>query len=298
MTEAEKTEMAILKAKADQKTKSQIEQSKTQEKKAQEKIQADELLNKPKESKIEPKIETKEPKKPKEPKVDKNKFPYEVKLGENKIVNYKPWTGKTKKKFKKLFEHLENPEDIDFKGVIRILIRDNIDTPNLYISDDEQQYLTALIRKVSIQDDFEFSGVCDYCGAEQTIKTKISNAIKYRPNKFPQTKGGVVFKDIESYDYLIDVVDDIINSDDYDGLTTEADIEFALHLELDKSTSPLEVLDKIDEMPLNQLDVLMNTIEDMSSDMKIKEEKTCKECSKKSEFSSSEIPGLFESLLK
>ena len=37
----------------------------------------------------------------------------EIVLGKNKVVHIKPWTGKTKKKTRKLFENLTDPEDID-----------------------------------------------------------------------------------------------------------------------------------------------------------------------------------------
>ncbi len=269
MTEQELTEAAILKAK----TGKQEVQSKPNPAK---KEQADETIK---------------------PKVDIKKYPFNVKLGKNKEVNFKPWTGKTKKKFKKLFVGVEDMSDVDFAGIIKVLIRDNISNKDLYISETEQQYLTALLRKESIGDGFEFSAACNHCNEEQKIKTSISETVKYKMNNYPTLIDDVEYCDIESNTKLTEVIENITNSADYDGLTSESDIEFAMHIKIPDNDNPLGVLDYLDDMPLRDLEVIVKNSKEAAGEFTMSVDKTCVHCGKKAEFIASEIPGLFESLL-
>ena len=286
MTEAQKTEAAILKAKATAREKSPKIVQTTQTTDKIDKVEISEIPTKA----------PQEHKKTQEPKVDIKKYPFNVKLGKNKEVNFKPWTGKTKKKFKKLFQGVEELQDVDFKGIIQVLLRDNIDKSNIYLSEAEQQYITALLRKESIGDDYEFMSTCQHCEEAQTIKTSVSETIKFTQNNFPNVINEISYVDIDSDSTLTNSIESIMNADNYDGLTNEADIEMALHLQI-QDDSPEKVLNFLDDLPLNKLQEIVDNISNNSSKLVMQVGKNCTKCSKKSTFIAEEIPGLFESLL-
>lgn len=281
MTEAEKTEAAILKAKADKITSPRIEKKVA---KAEE-VKISDV------KKVAQEDQTKQ--------VDIKKYPFNVKLGKNKEVNFKPWTGKTKKKFRKLFIGLEEIEDLDLDKVVQVLIRDNLSNSDIYLSDIEQQYLTALLRKESLEDEFEYDAECEHCEQKQHIKTSVTDSVSYRPNLFPSKNEAlnIEYIDIESNSFLLKVIDEVIDANDYDGLTTAGDVDMALHLKIKDTNTPLETLDAIDDMPLKDLQVLLDGYDLAKSEMIMNVEKNCTMCGKSSTFKAAEIPGLFENLL-
>ena len=294
MTQKEMTEAAILKAKAD-KIKVPKDQQNIDNIKEVQTISAIDTVDL---DKIK-KTKALEKPKPKTKQVDIKKYPYEVQLGKEKIVRYRPWTGKTKKKFRKLFQGIQDMNELDFTEVVNVIIRDHIDAKDIYLSDHEQQYLTALLRKISIEDTFEFDAKCEHCSTEQHIKTSVSESVKFKMNDYPSENKEIKTKyiDIGSNGFLLHTVSEILESQDYDGLTTAADIELALHLQFEDTSSPLEILDKLDDMELKPLEIILNDIEKYSAEMTMKIEKACSNCAKSSVFISEEIPGLFESLL-
>ena len=285
MTEAQKTEAAILKLKADK--------IRVTEETPKEVIKEVPKVKKPTVEALK-KIQPAE----KPVKVDIKKYPFELLLGINKTVHFKPWTGKTKKKFKKIFQNLESPEDLDFKDVLEVLLRDNILERDTYLSGDEQQYLTAHLRKESIGNNFEFDGECPHCQEIQNIKTTVESAVVYTPSTFPVKIDEIEYVDILSSERFDSVSSDIINSSDYDGLTTEADIELGLHINLDGSNSPLQTLETLDDYSIKALEDVIKNLGSVSSKMQMYVEKSCSSCGKDGRFITSEIPGLFDSLLR
>ena len=282
MTEQEMTKAAILKATADKIGTSRIEES----------VKAAKTVK-------ESKPEAKEPEDKKQ-KVDIKKYPFNVKLGKNKEVNFKPWTGKTKKKFTKIFRGIEDMNDVDLDQVVQVLILDNISNPELYLSEPEQQYLMSLLRKESIKDQFEFEEFCEHCDEVQTIKTSITKAVKYTPSALPTYDDNlkIRFVDIPTKKTLDDLVDKIItNNSAYDGLTVRADIETSLHLEFKNKMTPLQILDVLEELPLNKLGDVLDELKRLSSSIKTEVNKNCTACGKESIFSIQEIPGLYETLM-
>lgn len=289
MTEAEKTEIAILKAKAEQQNKLRRAGTAVPEKvevveKIEEKVEVAEVAEA---------VEFKSEKLP-----DIKNYPFEVRLGKEKIVRFKPWTGKTRKKFTKLFKDVKSMDDVDLKQVIQVLITDNIENKDTYISDTEQQYLLTLLRKESIDDKFSFDGYCEHCGEIQTIKTKVSEVNKFKTNNFPIEIEEILYKDIELKTDLDKNVKEIIEKEDYDGLTTDYDIEIALHLEFkDKKMSPIEILDYMDSLPINALDEILLQYLNNSSKHDMEIVKVCNKCSRESLYKTTEIPGLYQSLI-
>jgi len=279
MTEQEKNEMAILKSKQE--------------------AEITKMRSDPAKPKTPEVTNIKIPKTPKEKEAPKKskEYPFMVKLGKEKEIYFKPWTGKTKKKFKKIFEHIESEEDIDFTQILKVLVRDQISNSDTYLSDMEQQYLTALLRRESIGDDYTFEGECE-CGAKQEIKTSVTESVFYTQNNFPETINDITFKDIKTVTELQKVQEEIKSKADYDGLTSDGDIEFALHLSLGDIKNPMDILDAIDNMTLKEINTLMANFRDLSSKIDLKTTRVCSTCGRDTDYYASEIPDLFESLLQ
>lgn len=279
MTEAQKTEAAILKAKADKITSPRIEKKVA---KAEE-VKISDV------KKVAQETQTKQ--------VDIKKYPFNVKLGKNKEVNFKPWTGKTKKKFTKLFTGVTDLNDVDLNQVVKVLILDNLSEDDIYLSEAEQQYIMALLRRESIDDKFEFEDYCEHCTALQKIKTTITESGKYVKNNFPVEIDSIIFKDIKSQKELDKITKDILEADDYDGLTTKRDIETALCIDFKENLNVLQTLDRIDDLDLKTLTKVLDDFRDSSSSIETSVTKECTECNKESKFTTSEIPGLYETLM-
>lgn len=233
-------------------------------------------------------------KKPLEEKV-KDKFKYKVILGKNKEVHYTNWTGKTKKIFNKLLE--QKGEEISLDDISSKLIRDYIQEQDIYLSALEEQYLIVKIRDISLSDEYTFVSNCPHCDEMETITDKTSNIFKYRKSKFPKKIGDVEYVDIESNSVFKKTVDSILNSPDYDGISTIGDIEIAMHLKIEGKETPLEIMDYIDTLPLKDIQVILDNLSEVSSDLKMGVERVCKKCGERGFFECEEIPNVFEELL-
>lgn len=279
MTEEELTQAAILKAQAVKKEEDRLDTEIAEDMKTvQAEVKSEEIIS---EAEPEPKLE----------------YPFNVQLGKSKNINFKTWTGKTKKKLKKLLSE-SNSEEEAFREMINILIKEHIDQPEIYLSDLEQQYLVLMMRKQSLSDKFEFDGECEACGNYQDVQSVIDVAITYTPNTYPQTfdAQGISFIDIESDSNLRKISDDYMISDNYDGLTTEGDIEIAMHISKD-NLSPIEIMNWLDTLTLKSLKEVMSGLSECSSNITIAAEDFCTECNYKRKFTAEDLPNVFSDLL-
>jgi len=220
-----------------------------------------------------------------------------IKLGENKIVTIKPWTGKTKKKIRKIFEYVENPEDVDFIAIMKTLIYDYV-SEDVYLNEGEQQYLLSKIRDISISDKIHADVECPNCAQLNTISTSSSEFIHYKENELPfKYKNDISFIDIESLKLFEDNCKEILESDEYDGITTETDIETAMHLII-KTYTTKEIIDYLDELPLKDTSELMENLRTKLPRCNMYFEKTCKKCKTNQKFPIDITEDIFESLLK
>ncbi len=293
MNEQELTEMAMLKSQADTKN---LERRNDAEK-VQENVVPDAVNNS---SKIE------EPKEPKEPEIDVvtgediAKYKFKVKLGANKTVRFRNWTGKTKKEFKHMIENLSDVDSLDMDETMDILLRDYIYDSEMYFSETEQQYMILKIREVSLSDKVEYHSACPECNEIQKISSNIDKVYKYTESKFPKKNKqlDIEYIDIETQNLLDTQWENIKYSPNYDNITTKSDVEIAMHIKKE-NTSSLEILDMIDEMTLSDIEILMNGLHECASKMEMGVEEYCEnpKCRKKVYFATDEIPDVFEELL-
>jgi hypothetical protein len=224
----------------------------------------------------------------------------EIRLGENKIVTIRPWTGKTKKKFRKIFEFVENPEDIDFERVVDVLLYASLNKgkDEIYLNEGEQQFLISVLTTKSIDDKMESTGMCPKCSAENKFKINVLQSTYYKENEFPQNYNkDIDFVDIKSFEDLTQTIEKITQSDEYDGITTGKDIETAMHIKV-KDLSTEEIIEYLDNMGLKDIEKLMNSLEDILPHCELKSTQICKSCGQKSEFTVDFTASMFEALLK
>ncbi len=113
--------------------------------------------------------------------VIKKEYPFEINLGKDKSVHFKPWTGRTKKEFNKLIEDTSDVEDLNIDRTMKILIRDYIFEKDIYLSDIEQQYLLLRLRDESLSDECSFTSLCPECNTPKDINAKTKDVYRFMP---------------------------------------------------------------------------------------------------------------------
>jgi len=219
----------------------------------------------------------------------------QIKLGENKIVTIKPWTGKTKKKLRKFFENVTSPEDINFMAVIKTLIYDYI-KEDVYLNEGELQYLLVKIREISLGDDLNTISECPLCGNENRINVLTKDVTFFTENKLPQKFKDINFVDIKNLKVYENEVKNIMESNDYDGITTESDIEMSLHIDIGKSTK--ETINYLDEINIKESSEIISELRKVLPSCVIKENKNCSGCQNDVDFVIDVSTTVFEELLK
>jgi hypothetical protein len=260
-----------------------------QKKEAQLKSQKKAVSETPKEEKTEKTEKT-------EGTIKAVKKVHTVELGPKKIVTLKPWNGKTKKKFRKIFQNVDNPENIDPAAIIQTLLYEYIDE-DVYLNDGEQQYLLSKLKDISLSPVIEGEFECPVCTTPNHIKTVSDKVVIYKENTLPGKYNEIEFVDIPNKKALEDNIDDIMNGDEYDGITAEVDIESAMHIKIgDKSVQ--QVIDYLDELPLSETEELFKELQKYLPECKIQHEKTCVSCKQKVNFELDISQGIFETLMK
>jgi len=103
--------------------------------------------------------------------------------------------------------------------------------------------------------------------------------------------------DIKTLKFLEDTINSIINSEDYDGITTETDIETALHINIE-GKSINEVMDYLDEMPIKDTSDIMKTLKETLPRCDLEYNTSCKKCRKEVKFVIDLSQDIFEELLR
>jgi len=231
-----------------------------------------------------------QPTKPKKEQLKSN----QRQLGQ-RVVTLQPWNGKTKKKFKKEFELVTTPEDVDLLGIIDILVSNQIKEDYL-LTDLEMQYLLGELKKISLGDDFENKSTCPNCGEMNKFKTSVTKNAIYTPDTLPAKYEEWEFVNVTKTAFQ-KVKDEIMESDDYDGLTTSKDIEMLVKIKKDKLT-PQEIMKLLDDTPIKKIENLIDAFESHLAKYTLKETRKCKKCQKEVDFDLDVVTGIFEVLAK
>lgn len=302
MTEEELTRMAILKAQADKN-----DAGKVMERTELAAPKTEPIPSPVKEKPVKAAKETKEVKEAPvqesnlnpETGEDLSKYKFSVVLGKEKEIKFTNWTGKTKKVFKKLVENITDIDQLDLDQTMAVLLREYMLDYDTYLSDVEQQFLLIKMREASLDDKFDFISNCPNCNHEQEIQSTIKDTFHFAPGQYPikNEELDIEFVDITDQTSLESAVERITSSPMYDGITTKADVEVAMHIKTSDNKSPEQVLDMIDELDLKTLNEILDKLSDAAPKMEMYSNRVCKGCTQKVDFETEEIPDVFEELL-
>ena len=219
-----------------------------------------------------------------------------VELSKTKTVHLKPWTGKTKKRFKKVFEGVSSMEDVDFREVLEVLIY-NQSKEDLLFQEAEQQFLLVKLREASIGNEIISDTSCPNCGSEVKIKVKTEDLNDFESDKLPyKFSDEIEFKNCSKTE-AEDNITVVMNQPDFDGLTSEADIEFASRIKI-KDKSIAEVIDYIDDLKISEQNKLVSAMNERLSKYSLIANHKCEHCKTEQPFTVDVITGVFEALAK
>jgi len=217
-----------------------------------------------------------------------------VRVG-NTDVTLSPWNGKTKKKTKKVFEFVERLQDVDFQAVLEVLIYDQV-TEDLLFDEYETKLILLKLKELSIGSTVNFDVECEKCGSLVHIKTDTSK-YSYTPAKLPHKfsdKINFVVPKKSTYD--ANVVE-ITNAEDYDGITTNEDIELSSRIEIEEKDIT-GVINYLDDAPLKDVSELISELKDCYAKFEMEVDYVCDACKSKGTTEVDIMTGIFEELVK
>ena len=213
------------------------------------------LMNDPTLAAIEKAKENRRNKNPKTPKTPKE-VAETKEISEplkNLEVTYKKWNGKTKKKFKKLFEFVQDPSEVDIAEIMNILVYDHVVTKDDVVLTDAEQ-LNALheLYLLSISDRISNTLECVECGKRNKKTTKLSQK-KFIPAS-PELDKGIEVLNLVITRPTIKLSEDThemfrVTPDEY---TSKRDIDDALWFG-DDVTKTIETLDDMSIKEIQQV---------------------------------------------
>lgn len=112
------------------------------------------------------------------PFLTEEKFEKEIILRDGKIIHVRKWKVKDRKKFKETI--INKGENLTAKDISDVLIFPCIQEKNILLTEEEQKYISSIIREISIGETFKFSFLCDAdeCDNVTELELKISDVNK------------------------------------------------------------------------------------------------------------------------
>jgi len=216
----------------------------------------------------------------------------ELQLG-SRVITISPWTGKTKKRFKKEFEFATEMSDVDFTKILDILVYDHF-KEDFLLTDKELQYVLGQLKIISISDEATFEATCPSCNAANKITTGISENVQFNGDTLPAKHNGFEFLNISKTEFD-KLATDILESDDYDGLTTIQDLEVAAKIQF-KGSTPKETINILDELSIKDIKDVMSIFGSHLAVYDLSVDRTCTGCQTEQNFEVEIITGIFETL--
>ena len=184
--------------------------------------------------------------------------------------------------------------------MVKVLVNENLDKPDIYLSGDEQQYLITKLYKESISEEFSAISNCPECGEENDFQVSVDEVSHYRPGTYPKHidyLGGIDFVDIGTVKELEKTIEAVMKDQRYDGVSEESDIELALHIRFMSAKDIIENLEIMDSISIKDLKYVLDTHKEIAPEFKMNVNRVCKHCGKEVNFVIGDIPDVFESLL-
>jgi hypothetical protein len=106
-------------------------------------------------------------------------FPIELDFGD-KILHFRLWKGKDRR----TVHNIINTEGIDIEKIYDVLTYGCMKEKNIYITEDEKQYVLYMIKNESMSDVLIFDYVCSECSTVNTEVVNYSNILKPKLSNF------------------------------------------------------------------------------------------------------------------
>ena len=184
---------------------------------------------------------------------------------------------------------------------MNILIYNNINTPEIYLSELEQQYVMLIMRYHSLSETIDVNFSCPKCSEINKINCDIKESISYKQADYPvkDEKYDINYVDIMTQKSLDDEIAKFFSIEDNDDAeyTSEGDIEVAMHISK-QGKSPQEVLTWLDNVSLKEFTEIMNNLQKAAPNMIITKKDTCHHCQELVEFETNTLPNIFDDLVE
>jgi len=212
-----------------------------------------------------------------------------IDLGSKK-VEITQWKAKTKKNFLNAIKN--KGENFTNDDIMDVLLYPYITPNDIFLNDDEIQYLLVQIRKISINEDISFITECKKCNKDIKITCDVSDIINFKKNQFPIDKNNIKWKDLKYKNSLKNIFD---KYDDFPKI-----LEILAHIEKINNktiTSFEEILEIYEDMDLTESENLEKTFNEIDTVFNIKKSLKCPHCNTLDEYYFEEIPGFFDPIL-
>lgn len=215
-----------------------------------------------------------------------------VTLGKGKEVEITSWKAKHKKQFIKLIE--EKGENMTGEDVAEVLIRQNIDKSQIFLSPDEAQYLLIKIKELSLGGEVDFSMECDNEECNKTFEVNLTlDAIThYTPSNYSEMDT-ITWRDIPSQAIFQKVCAENPNE-------LDADIELILHIDAINGEQTIDfktTLDLIDDMDIRDVTEINSQFMSVMAFLEMGSKIKCPHCGYEDDYQFDVIPNFFEELL-
>lgn len=215
-----------------------------------------------------------------------------INLGTNKEVTITPWKAKHKKQFIKLIE--SKGDNITGEELANVLVRQNIDKPDIFLSPDEAQYLLIKIKEISISENVDFNMECDNpeCNESFDVHLTLDKITHYTPSTYSKSEL-VNWRDIPSQTVFAKVCAD--NPDE-----NVTDVEMLLHIDAINGEPTIDfktTLDIMDELDLKYASEIERNFMSVMPFLEMGTSIKCPHCSYEDEYQFDIIPNFFEELL-
>jgi hypothetical protein len=223
----------------------------------------------------------------------------EISLGNNKIVTITPWKTKTKKEF--LNKIKSSKDNIDENLILDILFYPYIEPKDIYLSEQEIQWLFVNIRKISIHQNLDFQIKCGNCEENIPLLVPIENICEYSENNLFIEEDIIIdnktlkikWKDLKNKNSLESMIKNYPDE-------TPGTIEMLLHIEsIDgkEIQSFGEILEFYEDLSLDASENIIKSYNKNKPKVTIKTEAICPSCDYKDIYYFESIPDFFTPLL-
>lgn len=206
----------------------------------------------------------------------------------NRTFKVRKWKVKDRDKFKELYKNTQTQNDVNNITYETLLMPSFEKEPALNM--DEREYALAMLRKINIGEQTEYSYFCPSCGKQTSAKLKIDDIFDVKSGKIENIN-------VENINIELQ---DVVNPAYYNEKIQKTDspllVDFILHIKSingDNTKGFDDLLNYFSEQDVDLVDKILDKFEEMTFRItnRIKT-LTCTKCKQKTDFDFDRIPNL------